>query len=292
MSRDYVDLKRVCILALDGLEYDLVEEFNLETIKQREYGKIDVSTFKDLATPIIWASFITGQSPEKHGLDEIVAWRNPVVQKLRRLSIKLGLDRIKGKGKIFELLGFKHGQFYDILIEEFKNRKVKTFFDIIPNSRAFSVPPYQEWISNETQRLMKEAINNPKRVGAFEEHVWKVSERKRKKCLKIVRQHDWKLFMMHFIFTDLLGHFFVGNSARMFEVYSEAERFVDNVAKILPKKTLLIVVSDHGMKELGEGTFGDHSDHGFYSSNVKLGLVNPKITDFFDLVVRIFKFAA
>ncbi len=287
MNRDHFDPKHVCILALDGLEYDLVEEFNLETIKQREYGKIDVSTFKDLATPIIWASFITGQPPEKHGLDEIVAWRNPVVQKLRRLSIKLGLDRIKGKGKIFELLGFKHGQFYDIMIEEFKNREAKTLFDIIPNSRAFSVPPYQVWISEETQRLMKEALDNPKRTWLFEEHVWKVFERKREKCLENIRKHDWKLFMAHFMFTDLLGHFFVGNSARMFEVYSEAERFVDDVAKILPKETLLLVVSDHGMKRFGEGMFGDHSDHGFYSSNVELSLVNPKITDFFDLVVGI-----
>lgn len=292
MSGGRFDLKLVCVTAFDGLEYDLVEEFNLEKTKQSEYGKIDVHLFKELATPIIWASFITGVPPEKHGMDDLIAWRNPALQKLRQISIKLKLNRIKGKGKLFELLGFKHGVFYDIMVEEFKHRKAKTFFDIIPNSKALSVPPYQQWINEETRCLMKQAIDNPRRIDALEDYLWKVFERKKEKCLKIIGRRDWNLFMVHFMFTDLLGHVYAGNSARIFEVYIEVERFIEDVKKILPKEALHLVVSDHGMKTIGEGTYGEHSDHGFYSSNVKLGLVNPKITDFFDLVTGIFKSAA
>ncbi|RLI44512.1 hypothetical protein DRO69_07205 [Candidatus Bathyarchaeota archaeon] len=289
MKKINLNLKCVCIIAFDGLEYDLVEEFNLEKIKQCECGKIDVSLFKMLATPIVWASFITGVPPEEHGLDDLIAWRNPIIQKLRRLSIRLKLDRIGGKGKIFELLGFKRGEFYDLMVEKFKNRKTKTLFDVIANSKAFSVPPYQKWISDKTRFLMKEAVENEEKVAAFEEHVWSVFEEKREKCLEIIEDGNWNLFMAHFMFTDLLAHIYIGNSAKMFEVYAEAEKFVDDVTKILPEKTLLLIVSDHGMERLDEGMFGEHSDHGFYSSNVKLGLVNPKITDFFDLVVGMFE---
>lgn len=282
-------MKRICILALDALEYDLIEGFNLENIKQREYGKIDIRMFKDLATPIIWASFISGLPPEKHGLDirAIPHWHSSVIDKLRQLSIKIGLDRIKGKGRILELVGFEHRPFYEEMIAEFKYRKIETLFDIIPNSKALSVPPYQKWIHPETQLFLRHAIEKEEKLSAFEEHVWGIFEQKRRKCLKIIQEGNWKLFMTHFMFTDLLGHIYAGNPTKMFGIYIKAEQLVEEAKKIIGDETLLLIVSDHGMKTIGEGTFGEHSDHGFYSSNIPLILENPKITDFFPLIAKI-----
>lgn len=37
---------KVCIVALDALEYDLVQKFYCENLKQKEYGKIDLTEFK------------------------------------------------------------------------------------------------------------------------------------------------------------------------------------------------------------------------------------------------------
>ena len=281
-------MKRICILALDALEYDLVEEFNLENIKQREYGKIDVRMFKDLATPIIWASFISGLPPEKHGLNirAIPHWHSSVIDKLRQLSIKIGLDRIKGKGRILELIGFEHRPFYEEMITEFKYRKIETLFDIIPNAKALSVPPYQKWIAPETQLFLRQAIDNEAERTPFEEHVLQIFRRKREKCLKTIEERDWNLSMTHFMFTDLLGHLFCGNLTKMFGVYIKAERLVEEVKKFIGAETLLLIVSDHGMKPIGKGTFGEHSDHGFYSSNIPLNLEKPKMTDFFPLIVK------
>ena len=281
-------MKRVCILALDALEYDLVEEFDLENIKQQEYGKIDVSTFKYLATPIIWASFISGLPPEKHGLgiEAIPQWTNLVIEKLRQLSIKMQLGRIKGKGKILEFLGFEHRSLYETTLEEFKKRKIQTLFSLIPNSKALSVPPYQKWIDRETQLLLRQAVEKEEKISAFEEHMWNIFERKRDQYVKIIQEGNWNLVMAHFMFTDLLGHIFAGNLTKMFGVYIRAEQLVEDVKKIVGDETLLLIVSDHGMKTFGKGIYGEHSDHGFYSSNVQLNLVNPKITDFFDLIVK------
>jgi len=280
-------LRRVCIVALDALEYDLVEEFNLESIKQLEYGRIDVSSFHDLATPVIWASFITGLGPEKHGVSvqEVQVWKNPVIDKLRQFSIKIKLDRIRGKGKILRKLGFECRGFWEKTVEEFRNRKIETLFDVIPNTKALSVPPYQKWIARETQLLLKEAIEKEEKRSVFEEHVWNVFEQKRGKCISIISEDRWNLFMVHFMFTDLLGHIYAGNLTKMFGVYIRAEQLVEDLKKIIGDETLLLIVSDHGMKPSGEGIWGKHSAHGFYSSNLPLKVENPKITDFFDLIV-------
>lgn len=281
-------MRSICILALDALEYDLVEEFNLKHIKQLEYGKIDISMFKDLATPVIWASFITGLPPEEHGLDinTVPHWPSSVIDKLRHLSIKMKLDQIKGKGRILELLGFEHRAFYEEMITDFRSRQMDTLFDVIPNAKALSVPPYQKWIDRETQLLLKQAIEKEEKISTFEQHVWNIFEEKRDKCLDIIREGDWNLFMTHFMFTDLLGHLYAGNLTKMFGVYAKAEQLVEDMKKMLRDETFLLIVSDHGMKTFGQSVYGEHSDHGFYSSNLPLELENPKITDFFDLIVK------
>lgn len=289
MSEDRADLKRVCILALDALEYDLVEKFDLKGIKQVEYGKIDVTMFEELATPIIWASFITGQPPEKHcvNLKPVSRWKNPLLQRLREFFIKVKLNKIKRKGKIFKLFGFQEMSYHERIVKDFENHNSTTMFDIVPDAVALSVPPYRRWIDPETSSIMRQALENVEQVDYLEDHVWGVFERKKKRCLTLLREPQWNLFMVHFMFTDLLGHVFAGNLTKMFRVYAEAEKLVEEVSEIVGKETPLLIVSDHGMKPIGQGIYGDHSDHGFYSSNLQLGLRNPKITDFFDLILKI-----
>lgn len=292
MIGDAFNLKRVCILALDALEYNLVEEFDLREIKQVEYGKIDLAMFKVVVTPLIWASFITGQSPEKHGinLDPVSRWRNPVIQRLRQLSIKLKLNEAKGMSICAHLLkmsGFREIPWDERFVEDFRDRKVKTIFDMVPNAVALSVPPYQRWMDPETRLTMKQALENIGQMSHYENRVWRVFEEKKRKYLSLLRETEWNLFMAHFMFTDLLGHAFAGNLTKMFKVYAEAEKLAGQVRKIVGKESLLLIVSDHGMKPIRNGILGDHSDHGFYSSNTELGLRKPRMTDFFDVIIKI-----
>ena len=55
---------KLLILGLDGLEYKLVERWNLEVFKQKVYGSHDVSFFRNIFTPIVWASFLLGENAE------------------------------------------------------------------------------------------------------------------------------------------------------------------------------------------------------------------------------------
>jgi len=71
-------IKKVLILGLDALEYDLVEKWNLKNLKQEEYGKTELPIKKEdgylypePATVIIWPCFITGMPPKKMGIQTV-----------------------------------------------------------------------------------------------------------------------------------------------------------------------------------------------------------------------------
>ena len=49
--------------------------------------------------------------------------------------------------------------------------------------------------------------------------------------------------------------------------------FVGDLEKILSDETMILIISDHGQEK------GIHTNHGFYSCNKKLDLINPKIID-------------
>lgn len=267
--------EKCVIIALDALEYDLVEEFSLENLKQKECGKTDLQGFGLLATPIIWASFITGLAPEKHKVNFYWVWDNDVLEKpiVSFLSHKIG--------GILELLGFKRTHHRK---KHFMRKGIKTIFDLVDNSVALNVPSYQEYASREISRALHDAITNSSREVEFETKVWKVFKRRRKECLHRFEEGGWKVFMAYFNFTDYFGHLFRGNLAKMSKVYSVAEKLVrDLKSKINSDQTLFLVISDHGMKPVGR--YGDHSNYGFYSVNEQLGLQNPKITDFFQIIL-------
>lgn len=55
----------IVILALDGLEYDYVKEFNCKNLMQISYGKTNISEFSEPRTVVIWSSFLVGKNLEK-----------------------------------------------------------------------------------------------------------------------------------------------------------------------------------------------------------------------------------
>ena len=64
-------------------------------------------------------------------------------------------------------------------------------------------------------------------------------------------------------------------------LYEEMENLTRNVKKELSSDDFLIIISDHGMGKLG------HTKTGFYSFSHKIGLKNPDITDFFNIIISI-----
>jgi len=67
---------------------------------------------------------------------------------------------------------------------------------------------------------------------------------------------------------------------KIIKLYKKLDKLVGEVRKRLDENTLCLVLSDHG-------TIDDHTKYGFYSSNIPLGLNNPKMTDFCYLVLKL-----
>jgi len=277
---------KVAIFGFDGLEYNLVERFRLKNIKQKQYGKITIpkecyidkfdlrgEKIYEPWTPFVWSAFLSGKNPAEIGLSKgtLKKWENPLLQFLRVLSMKVGLDRIKNKRIILEKLGFKRTSFS---IEDYKH---PTIFDYAHNPCAINVPTVSK--SWELALEGKE-FDEMLRIS------WRRFYKVRDETLRAVKKGDWDLLMGYTRLLDTVGELCFGNFKELFKAYTVCNRFVGEFKRYLDDNTVCLIVSDHGMERFGNTPYGKHSDYGFYSLNIVTDW-RPKTTyDFFDQIVK------
>ena len=269
---------RVLILAYDGLDHDLVETLSLRNILQREHGKVEVPIvggIDDPSTPIVWTSFITGEPPEVNGVDMPQMWDNEFdglrsfVRRHR--GIHNILKRFKVGQKVREATGARSS------FPSRKNIKVDTFFEVVKPSVALGVPVYNKNLEEiyPIGDVMR-ARQDPEYLPVFEERVRGIFDEEIEALFDAI-DSEWRLLMVHLHITDLFGHAFWGTE-KVATLYEEMDLLTKRVKARLREDDLVLIISDHGMSKLG------HTKKGFYSFNVKIGLVDPDIKDFFNLV--------
>lgn len=238
----------IIVLAIDALEYDLVEKFGCRHLKQRFYGKTDLSEFTQPRTVVLWSSFMTGVNKE----EEILAKGSKGMWNTRFDIRDTFFSRFKNP-IIHDLPGFN----YNRGVHDKSRALLKKFFEIE---------------SGEGKKAVREEYNK----DAFDHH------RKMKKRVLDALDKGHDLVLGYFSVVDELGHLNFGNTLLMKMIY----RDMDDIAKGCAKKNCpMVVLSDHGMKAVG--MFGDHSDYGFWSLNVDGNLKNPKITDFYSIITSL-----
>jgi len=234
----------ITIFAIDALEFKLVEEFDTEHLKQKYYGKTNISEFSEPRTMVLWSSFMTGQNREK----EILAKGDKEMWHTK-WPIKETFFSSFNKPKIIDLPGFNYN-----VEQHGKQRKLLVQF------------------FNEEEEVDKERVREKYNQLAFDHHR-KIKE----EFLKALDQ-DHDFLLGYFGLADLVGHLSFGNQTLMKMIYKDLNEIGAEVKK---KSDETIVLSDHGMK--GQGIFGDHSEYGFWSTNFK-DLKIPKITDFAKII--------
>jgi len=85
----------------------------------------------------------------------------------------------------------------------------------------------------------------------------------------------YNLVMAHFNYLDAIGHA-LKNPKRMMFYTAIVSSFVSDVKTLLKNGDVLLIISDHGT---------DHTPYAFYSCNEKLGLNNPHICDFYNVII-------
>jgi len=234
----------IVVLAIDALEYDLVEAFGCDNLKQKFYGKTDISEFSEPRTMVLWNSFMTGENREK----EVLEFGDREMWNIK-LDIKDTFFARFENPKILDLPGFN----YDKEQHELERGMLKEFFTAV---------------GDEEKAEIRKKYNS----HAFEHH------RRIKKEFADALSGDYDFVLGYFSAADVIGHLNFGNRALMKMIYRDMDEIAAGI------DDTLIVLSDHGMERIG--MFGDHSDHGFWSTGFK-DLGNPRITDFAGIIMEI-----
>ena len=226
------------ILALDGLELELVEKFKCKNLMQDKYGKTDLSDFSEPRTVVLWSSFLTGKNQEKRVLKENL-W-------------------------------------------SFKLDKKETFFNSFEKPIAIDVPGYNYQEIHKTERdLLKGYFDEKNSLEDYNENALKGHQIIKGQFFEHIND-EFDILMVYFGIADVFGHLNFGIEAKMRPIYQELDDIAEKMKKKFSQANCLII-SDHGMKKIGQ--FGDHSNYGFWSVNFDTKMQNPKITDFYKLIL-------
>lgn len=254
---------KIVILGVDALEYDLVEEWDLQIYKQKSYGKIEVPILEkheEPSTPVVWASFITGEEPKITEVTRFKDWDNPILPLLDRMAIKLGIT-IKTRKKVgdfFSKIGFKKKP-----PTKDRYQKIGTIFSDIPNSKAISVPSYNEDEEVfEIRRAVIFAFDNENEKKLIAEKIYMMDVEKVNEL--ITSLHENTLLMAHLFTLDVVQHLYFKKPEVIHTYYDKMSELVTKVKEKLEKSDHLLIVSDHGQKK------GLHTPYGFYSANKNL----------------------
>jgi len=230
---------RPFVLALDGLDHELVSQRRLKGLLQAEHGEYPIEP--DLCpkgaplTPVVYASLITGLRPEGHG---IRSWFNEEGDIVSRDDIK-----------------------------------ARTLFDKIKPSIALFVPGFNE---DMMPSYLKAACELG--FKGYLKHIWRMYKRRRSAMFKAMRW-PWRLFMAWFCLADAIGHLcLVKRPHEVQRAYFELDRLARRVKAEIGEAPLLIV-SDHGMTISEDGLTGTHTDRGFYSLSRPMGLKPKGVLD-------------
>ena len=231
----------IVVIAIDALEYSLVEEFENKNLQQASHGKTDITMFSQPRTMVLWSSFMTCENKEA----EVLAGGDKAMWGTRWPIEETFFKDFKNP-KIIDLPGFN----YDKKTHDRSRMLLKKYFDAKdPN--------------------LKESIRKEYNKDAFDHH----RRIKKEYTAALAEEHDF--ILAYFSIADVIGHLNFGNKTMMKLIYNDLDELAGKSREATDE---LLILSDHGMKAIG--IFGDHSEHGFWSTSWKTKMEKPQITDF------------
>lgn len=276
---------RVFILAIDGLEYNLVKGWRLKGLQQKVYGWVDASQFKLLLTPIIWASFITGKPPESHGIKSwwTVSSNSRLDHLFHLFRRKVPIIREMSGWKLRRLLNFFGLNVRPPQVSDLRREGLVTIFDYASKPIVIDVPSYNE--RTDTRERYSKAMDGG--LATYENELWRVHTERVRRIMDGL-SNDWDLFMAWVDLADQMGHLWMGrNRLKMLKTYISLETLAQRIKQNLPDNTLFLIASDHGMETSGI----QHSNRAFYSFNMHVGWRPQSIMDYANFIRSLLKFS-
>jgi len=289
---------KLLIIGLDGLDARYARKWSLKGLLQAYWGQHYVGFLKKLYTPLLWSCFLTGLNVEEHGydLDVLRARRGteallPVLRPFYTLRRRLLPDRVRlGIRPLLAKLRIARRCPPSNMPPELRRC---SFLEALRarglRVKAIEVPGYNEqW--NEYFRTVCSLFS----TAPFKDRLRMLSycvrecERRVSLAINILSRKRGKpdLLMVYFPMPDIAHHLFIKGVRAALELhraYWLAEKWATAIKEAAGPDYACLIVSDHGF-ERAEKT---HSDHGFWSLNVKPPFRPAKITDFYRLVMEL-----
>lgn len=268
---------KVLVVAFDGLDKKLIEEFDLDNIVQKEFGDIDNSTdIKSIKTAELFTSLITGYNYEKHGVvglkkeDEggenlFDRFLHSIPSKLKKTlnteSTQRLLHRVRPESTFYTR----------------KDIESETVFDKIQNSKDVNVPVYSK---NTFLHRKYIAFDIGWGIDVVERDLEAEHHYRKKETLKAI-DDGFDFVLSHFFYPDTFQH--LHNEEELEEMYRRMDELAGEILNEAEDTfDYIIFMSDHGLP-----TKDQHNENAFYSCNRELGLEEPHITDFHDLLLEL-----
>ena len=94
--------------------------------------------------------------------------------------------------------------------------------------------------------------------------------------------------VIYFETVDWLGHlWYCKNKIGLYKAYKKFDDLVEEVKSYLNNDDILLIISDHGMQDSGDGVTGNHSDHNFWSLNIETDWKPHDITDYYPKILEL-----
>jgi len=292
---------KVMVFAIDGLEADLVKKWNLKGFMQKYHGKHDVVLAKlpddPIYTPLIWAAFLLGKPGYLYGFDfnEILKRRIQLGYRIPRVIAELRV-RLFGKRNLhlryfFAKIGIFQMSRITNSAYKVENLPKNAFKDALPE--VAKKLGYRVWIKefpsyNDRQRaklrgdISSVIFDKDSDILRREDFL---TEKLFNEAMKSINSHDLILYYTDLI--DLANHRLyrpgdIKSMTILASYYKKIEKLVTNTVKSF-NDLAVMVVSDHGFDPIKQ----EHSDHGFWSLNIKPPRIPQTILDFKDIILEL-----
>jgi len=254
-------MRKVVIVGIDALEYEYVVKHNLKPLMLSKYGVVSIppELYHDGVpyTPLVWTAYLTGRNPRDLGIHHI--YEEPRWVVLLKKAIRITpLRLIRGKKKLLKRLG----------INVFKPYMIRgtTIFDVVKDSLPINVPGVN--LSSEFY-MIPEMIDK----GLFDEAVkiaYSVADGVFAQTIRAVKAGHYRLIFSYNNLLDIVGHlYWVKRPKLVLNAYMHTCRRVSRLLVSCRRRGYdVIILSDHGMTDSGDGVTGTHTKYGYWASTI------------------------
>jgi hypothetical protein len=212
---------------------------------------------------MLWSSFMTGERPEEHGVDKMLAAKGKKARRFDNLALKafnaVGLSALHIRKT---LIYYLYSSSMVPMTKE--DLEVDTVFEDVADTEVLTMPGYTDY-PYIAGKMNVGPVLSRKHPPASRERVFRDMraefEHRKKRLFEEIGEHTF--LMQHFHYSDWFQHLFF-NGNRDEELYQEMDELAGEILEAGDDDTLVLFCSDHGL----EG--GGHRDQAFYSVNADL----------------------